>query len=86
MTVARGDRSGDATPGDRWRFWQRPRIGTSAMLVQRVPVIAEAMDELDREVSADSSLVRVHQHAAGARTRVVHTGGQRIRARPQRTV
>ena len=47
------------------------------MLVAQVQVIAEAIDELDREVSVDSSLVRVRQHAAGARTRVVHTGGQR---------
>ncbi|MGW5753713.1 IS5 family transposase [Nocardia rhamnosiphila] len=67
------------------RFWRWSRNGTLAMLVAKVRVIAEAIDELDREVSVVSSLVRVHQHAAGARTRVVHTGGQRIRARAQRT-
>ncbi|MEU1953419.1 IS5 family transposase [Nocardia rhamnosiphila] len=67
------------------RFWRWSRNGTLAMLVAQVQVIAEAIDELDREVSVDSSLVRVHQHAAGARTRVVHTGGQRIRVRAQRT-
>jgi hypothetical protein len=33
-------------------------------------VIAEAIDELDREVSVDSSIVRAHQHAAGGRRQV----------------
>lgn len=61
------------------RFWRWTRNGTLAMLVTNVRVIAEAIDELDREVSVDSSIVRAHQHAAGARTRVIHTGGQRIR-------
>ena len=37
------------------------------MLVTRVRVIADAVEELDREVSVDSSIVRAHQHAAGAR-------------------
>ncbi|NKY37248.1 transposase [Nocardia speluncae] len=36
------------------KFWQWSRIGTSVMLMQRVPVIAEAMDEPDREVAVDS--------------------------------
>jgi transposase len=67
------------------QFWQWSRNGALAMLVVKVRVIAEAIDELDREVSVDSSLVRVHQHAAAARARVVHTGGQRIRGRAQRT-
>jgi hypothetical protein len=31
------------------------------MLVRKVRVIAEAVDELDREVSVDSSIVRAHQ-------------------------
>ncbi|GAA3061661.1 hypothetical protein GCM10010464_27470 [Pseudonocardia yunnanensis] len=30
-------------------------------------MIAEAIDEPDREVSVDSSIVRAHRHAAGAR-------------------
>jgi hypothetical protein len=45
------------------------------MLVARVRVIAEAINELDREVSVDSSIVHAHQHAAGARRPRVHTGG-----------
>jgi transposase len=49
------------------RFWRWSRDGTLTMLVARARVIAEAVDELDREVSVDSSIVRAHQHAAGAR-------------------
>jgi transposase len=58
------------------RFWRWSRNGTLTMLVTRVRVIAEAIDELDREVSVDSSIVRAHQHAAGARHRPAdRTGG-----------
>ncbi|WP_434453133.1 transposase [Lentzea sp. E54] len=45
------------------RFWRWSRNGTLTTLVSRVRVIAEAIDELDREVSVDSSIVRAHQHA-----------------------
>jgi hypothetical protein len=44
------------------------RAVAAAVLVRKVRVIAEAIDELDREVSVDSSIVRAHQHAAGAAT------------------
>ncbi|WP_408638888.1 IS5 family transposase [Nocardia gipuzkoensis] len=61
------------------RFWRWSRNGTLALLVARVRVVAEAVAELDREVSVDSTIVRAHQHAAGARRgRVVHTGGDRV--------
>ncbi len=66
------------------RCWRWSRNGTLAMLVAQVRVVAEAVAELDREVSIDSTIVRAHQHSAGGRTRVVHTGGQRIRRRVQR--
>jgi transposase len=69
------------------RFWRWSRNGTLTTLVSRVRVIAEAIDELDREVSVDSSIVRAHQHAAGARrtsTTASHTGGVRIVRRAQR--
>ena len=49
------------------RFWRWSRDGTLTSLVAAARVIAEAVDELDREVSVDSSIVRAHQHAAGAR-------------------
>ncbi|QKV76040.1 IS5 family transposase [Amycolatopsis sp. Hca4] len=61
------------------RFWRWSRTGTLSALVAQVRVIAEAIDELDREVSVDSSIVRAHQHAAGARRATAsHTGGERI--------
>lgn len=67
------------------RFWRWSRTGTLSTLVTKVRVIAEAIDELDREVSVDSSLVRAHQHAAGAR-RVTgsYTGGSTLVRRAQR--
>jgi hypothetical protein len=47
--------------------------------VAQVRVIAEAIDELDREVSVDPSIVRAHQHAAGARRATAsHTGGSTL--------
>ena len=65
------------------RFWRWSRNGTLTMLVTKVRVIAEAIDELDREVSVDSSIVRAH--AAGARRPRSHTGGERVVWRADRT-
>lgn len=67
------------------RFWRWSRDGTLAMLVTRARVLAEAINELDREVSVDSSIVRAHQHAAGARRApAADTGGTGIRQRTHR--
>ncbi|MET8852488.1 transposase [Amycolatopsis sp. NPDC004625] len=67
------------------RFWHWSRTGTPSALVTKVRVIAEAIDELDREVSVDSSIVRAHQHAAGARRMTAsHTGGSTLGRRAQR--
>lgn len=63
------------------RFWRWSRNGTLAVMVTRVRVIADAVDELDREVSVDSSIVRAHEHAAGAR--VIRAGEERV-LRPRR--
>jgi transposase len=61
------------------RFWRWARTGTLTTLVGKVRVIAEAIEELDTEVSVDSSIVRAHQHAAGARrTPTARAGGERI--------
>lgn len=49
------------------RFWRWSRTGILSMLVAKVWVIAEAVDEPGREVSVDSLIVRAYQHAAGAR-------------------
>ncbi|MCP2204760.1 putative transposase of IS4/5 family (DUF4096) [Lentzea flava] len=58
------------------RFWRWSRNGTLTMLVAKVRVMVEAIDELDREVSVDSGIVRAHQHGAGACRRMpAHTGG-----------
>ncbi|GAA2777395.1 hypothetical protein GCM10010452_00490 [Crossiella cryophila] len=62
------------------RFWHWSRNGTLTALVAQVQVVAEAIDELDREVSVDSSIVHAHQHAAGAR----HTGTASLGARQPR--
>ncbi|GAA3523539.1 hypothetical protein GCM10022222_02030 [Amycolatopsis ultiminotia] len=60
------------------RFWRWSRIGTLSAPVAQVQVIAGAMDELDREVSVGSSIVRADQHAAGARrVTASHTGEAR---------
>jgi transposase len=68
------------------RFWRWARNGTLSSLVARVRVIAEAVEELDREVSVDSSITRAHQHAAGARRQrtPAHTGGERVLQRAHR--
>lgn len=66
------------------RFWRWARNGTLTMLVKKVRVISEAISELDREVSVDSSIVRAHQHAAGARRPRPHTGGRGDRQRADR--
>jgi hypothetical protein len=58
------------------------RNGTLSMLVTKVRVIGEATDELDREVSVDSSIVRAHQHACGQTT--VHAEGERVLRRADR--
>ncbi len=67
------------------RFWRWSRNGTLTMLVMKARVIAEAIDELDREVSVDSSIVRAHQHAAGARRPVADRTGGGTRRRAQGT-
>jgi transposase len=67
------------------RFWRWARNGTLTTLVRRVRVIAEAIDELDREVAVDSTIVRAHQHAAGAHQPPARTGGGRAAQRTDRT-
>ena len=45
--------------------WQRD--GTWARLLRHVQQHSDAVGEVDWEVSVDSTIVRAHQHAAGAR-------------------
>jgi transposase len=51
--------------------WQRD--GTWARLLRHVQQHSDAVGEVDWEVSVDSTIVRAHQHAAGARKK----GGRR---------
>lgn len=44
------------------RFWRWSRDDTLARLVGTVRVVAEVVAEMDREVSVDSTIVRMHQH------------------------
>ena len=42
--------------------------GTWERLLQQVQAAADAAGEIDWDISVDSTIVRAHQHAAGART------------------
>ncbi|MEU9553700.1 IS5 family transposase [Streptomyces werraensis] len=48
------------------RLWSAD--GTWERLLQQVQAAADAAGEIDWDVSVDSTVVRAHQHAAGART------------------
>ncbi|MFH8620870.1 IS5 family transposase [Streptomyces vietnamensis] len=50
---------------ERHRLWSAD--GTWERLLQRVQAAADAAGEIDWDVSVDSTIVRAHQHAAGAR-------------------
>ncbi|MEU3610398.1 transposase [Streptomyces sp. NPDC035033] len=51
---------------ERHRLWSVG--GTWKRLLQQVQASADAAGEIDRDISVDSTIVRAHQHAAGART------------------
>ncbi|MBT2470772.1 IS5 family transposase [Streptomyces sp. ISL-66] len=51
---------------ERHRLWSAG--GTWGRLLQQVQAEADAAGEIDWNVSVDSTIVRAHQHAAGART------------------
>jgi transposase len=51
---------------ERHRLWSAD--GTWERLLQEVQAVADAAGEIDWDVSVDSTIVRAHQHAAGART------------------
>ncbi|MFF5767243.1 IS5 family transposase [Streptomyces tanashiensis] len=51
---------------ERHRLWSAD--GTWERLLQQVQAAADAAGEIDWDVSADSTIVRAHQHAVGART------------------
>lgn len=51
---------------ERHRLWSAD--GTWERLLQQVQAEADAASEIDWDISAGSTIVRAHQHAAGART------------------
>ncbi|MFF6835288.1 IS5 family transposase [Streptomyces sp. NPDC012438] len=51
---------------ERHRLWSAD--GTWGRLLQQVQAAADAAGEIDWDISVDSTIVRAHQHAAGART------------------
>ncbi|MFF0284295.1 IS5 family transposase [Rhodococcus aetherivorans] len=55
-----------------FRRWQRD--GTWAHVLTRLQTIADAADRIAWDVSADSTIMRAHQHAAGAR----HHGNEQV--------
>ncbi|WP_415924789.1 IS5 family transposase [Streptomyces sp. AK08-01B] len=52
---------------ERHRLWSTDG-GTWERLLQQVQAAADAAGEVDWDISVDSTVVRAHQHAAGART------------------
>lgn len=53
------------TAHERHRLWSAN--GTWERLLQQVQAEADAVGEIDWDISVDSTVVRAHQHAAGAR-------------------
>lgn len=56
-----------------WRsVYERHRLGSAdgtwERLLQQVQTAADAAGDIDWDISVDSTIVRAHQHAAGART------------------
>lgn len=56
-----------ATLHTRFRRWALD--GTFERMLQAAQALADANDDIDWLVSVDSTVVRAHQHAAGARKR-----------------
>ncbi|GAA3117342.1 hypothetical protein GCM10010521_01320 [Streptomyces rameus] len=51
---------------ERHRLWSAD--GTWERLLQQVQAEADAVGDIDWDISVDSTIVRAHQHAASART------------------
>ncbi|MEU8843726.1 hypothetical protein AB0D97_32155 [Streptomyces roseus] len=65
MTGA-GSRVPAASVSERHRLWSAD--GTWQRLLQRVQATADSAGEIDWDISVDSTIIRAHQHAAGAHT------------------
>jgi transposase len=58
------------TVHERHRLWSAD--GTWAYLLQQIQAAADAGGEVDWDISVDSTTVRAHQHAVGARIAPPH--------------
>jgi transposase len=68
---------------DRFARWRRD--GTWDRLLAHVQTKSDAVGEVEWEVSVDSTVVRAHQHAAGARKKGAPTSRpRRLPTRPAR--
>ncbi|WP_240150649.1 MULTISPECIES: IS5 family transposase [Streptomyces] len=69
---------------ERHRLWSAD--GTWERLLQQVQAAADAAGEIDWDVSVDSTIVRAHQHAAGARSQPPPIKGGHSARTPGRNV
>ncbi|MGA5042036.1 IS5 family transposase [Streptomyces capoamus] len=67
---------------ERHRLWSAD--GTWDRLLQQVQAAADAADAIDWDIAVDSTIVRAHQHAAGARTEPPSGKGGRREGTPGR--
>ena len=66
---------------ERHRLWSAD--GTWERLLQQVQTAADTAGEIDWNTSVDSTIVRAHQHAAGARTGPPPAPGSKGAERPE---
>ncbi|MGI5370697.1 IS5 family transposase [Streptomyces iakyrus] len=59
---------------ERHRLWSAD--GTWERLLQQVQAAADAAGEIDWDIAVDSTIVRAHQHAAGARRSAAGSGNK----------
>jgi transposase len=67
-----------------FRRWQRD--GTWARVLQALQAMADAAGRITWDVSADSSVARAHQHAAGARKRGICRPSRPVGCAPSRPI
>ena len=71
---------------ERHRLWSAD--GTWERLLQQIQAAADAASEIDWDASVDSTIVRAHQHTAGARTEpppALASRGAELNERPSGT-
>lgn len=69
---------------DLFRRWQRD--GTWKRILEQLQVQTDAQGLITWDVSVDSTVCRAHQHAAGARQRVICSASRPVGSTPSRTI